>query len=98
MVWELKITQDDYIWLKKFGYEVVKPVYSNKSTTPDNKSLNKRTHMKRSDFNGEDYSNDEDSILTCPNLASPEQISQNPNKYYKMNNIKQYKKNWLDNT
>ncbi len=80
----VKITQDDYIWLKKFGYEVVKPVYSNKSTAPVDKPLKKRTHMKRNDFNGEDYSADEDSILTCPNLASPEQISQNPSKYYKM--------------
>ena len=80
----VKITQDDYIWLKKFGYEVVKPVYSNKSTTPVDEPVKKRTHMKRNDFNGENYSTDEDSILTCPNLASPEQISQNPSKYYKM--------------
>lgn len=80
----VKITQDDYIWLKKFGYEVVKPVYSNKSTIPINEPIKKRTHMKRNDFNGENYSTDEDSILSCPNLASPEQLSQNPNKYYKM--------------
>ena len=38
----------------------------------------------KNDFNGENYSTDEDSILSCPNLASPEQLSQNPNKYYKM--------------
>ena len=79
------ITQDDYLWLKKFGYEVVKPVYSNKILTPVNKPLKKRTHMKRNNFNGTDYStDDEDSILSCINLASSDQISANPNKYYKM--------------
>ena len=64
----VKITQDDYIWLKKFGYEVVKPVYSNKSTTPVDEPVKQRTHMKRNDFNGENYSTDEDSILSCYNL------------------------------
>jgi hypothetical protein len=69
----IKINQDDTIWFKKFGYEIIKP------------SLKKNGEQKkRNNFNGEDYSADEDSILSCVNLAGPNQISKNPNRYYKM--------------
>ena len=87
----VKINQDDTIWFKKFNYEIIKPNNSEKVFQPI--SMPKNEQKKRRNFNGEDYSDDEDSILSCPNLANPEQISQNPSKYYKMNNIKQYKKN-----
>ena len=69
----IKINQDDTIWFKKFGYEIVKPSLKKK-----------REQKKRNNFNGEDYSADEDSILSCANLAGPNQISKNPGRYYKM--------------
>ena len=87
----VKINQDDTIWLKKFNYEIIKPNNNEKVFQPI--SIAKNEQKKRGNFNGEDYSDDEDSILSCVNLANADQISQNPNKYYKMNNIKQYKKN-----
>ena len=79
----IKIEQDDTIWLKKFGYEIIKS--SPKKKVEQKVIVKKRGEQKkRNSFNGEDYSADEDSILTCPNLASSQDISSNPNKYYKM--------------
>lgn len=80
----IKINQDDTIWLKKFGYEIIKPVYSNISLKPSTIPLKRKSQKKRNDFNGEYFSADEDSILSCPNLANPSDINSNPSKYYKM--------------
>lgn len=79
----IKINQDDTIWLKKFNYEIIKPTNSNKVFKHIE---NKRIHMKRNNYNGDGWSADEDSILTCPNLADSSDISKNPNSYYKCNN------------
>lgn len=79
----VKIDQNDTIWFKKFNYEIITPTNNNKVFKPIE---NRRTHMKRNNYNGDGWSADEDTILTCPNLADPSDITKNPNTYYKCNN------------
>lgn len=79
----VKIDQNDTIWFKKFNYEIIRQDSRNKTFSSIE---NKRTHMKRNNYNGDGWSADEDTLLTCPNLADSSDISKNPNSYYKCNN------------